>query len=46
MAVLSREGSDLGSLMPVKGQESEQRDCIDHGTDISPIGDSLPHQQE
>jgi hypothetical protein len=39
-------GSDLDSLMPVKGQKSKRRGGIDHDTDIEPIGDSLPHQQE
>jgi hypothetical protein len=38
-------GSDLNSLTPMKGQKSRPHDCIDHGTDISSIGDSLPHQQ-
>jgi hypothetical protein len=37
-------GSDLGNLMPMKGQKSKRREGIDHGPDISPTGDSLPHR--
>lgn len=39
-------GSDLGSLVPMKGQKSERPDGVDHGADMSSIGNNLPHQLE